>query len=208
VRYHDLAVILGWVAVLVTLWGTIAQFQRALQRGIEGVSLATWTLFVLMGLFWITYGADRRSIIIIVGSLAVLPFQLAIVVKLKPWRRWPIVIRSILFSVVFCVLPGFAWGWPGAVYGTGFAMVINRAPQIIELIRYPDATGVSVAMWLLGATGSLCWVLYYQDARLWAPLISTAFAGLASLAIARLAKWRHRQVNASRLSPEVALYQA
>lgn len=206
-HFHDVALLLGWVAVLVTFWGAVAQFQRALRRGIEGISLATWTLFVLMGLFWITYGVDRRSVVIILGSLVVLPLQVAIVVKLKPWRCWAIVTRSLLFSVVFCVLPTLLWGWPGGVYGTSIAMIINRAPQIIELIRYPDATGVSVSMWVLGAAAALCWVLYYQDVRLWAPLIATAFAGLASLSIALLATWRHRQANAARSLNEVVLAQ-
>jgi uncharacterized protein with PQ loop repeat len=206
--YHQLAVTFGWAAVLLTVGGTIAQFRRAARLSIEGVSLATWTLFVFMSCFWVTYGADQRSAIIILGSLLTLPFQVAIVLRLKFWRRWPVVTRAFAFSLVFCALPTLMWGWPGGVYGTGVAMVANRAPQLIELIRYPDATGVSVAMWFLGVAGALCWVIYYQNIRLWAALASAAVAGLASLSIALMATWRHRRAQGQRLTKEAVLAQA
>jgi uncharacterized protein with PQ loop repeat len=206
--YHHLAVTFGWAAVALTVGGTAVQFRRVSRLSIEGVSLATWTLFVFMGVFWTTYGIDQRSAIIILGSVFSLPFQAAIVLRLKPWRRWPVVARALVFSLVFCAMPTVLWGWSGGVYGVGIAMVVNRAPQLIELIRYPDATGVSVAMWFLGFVGALCWVLYYQNERLWAALASTAAAGAASLAIALLATWRHRQALGQRLEKETVLAQA
>ncbi len=43
---------------------TLSSFELC-DGAIEGVSLATWTLFVLMGVFWIIYGIDQRSIIIV-----------------------------------------------------------------------------------------------------------------------------------------------
>ena len=206
--YHDLAVTFGGAAVLFTVGGTFAQFRRATRLSIEGVSLATWTLFVFMGCFWISYGLDQHSAIIILGSLLTLPFQVAIVLRLKFWRRWPVVTRALSFSLVFCVLPTLVWGWPGGLYGIGVTMVVNRAPQLIELIRYPDATGVSVAMWFLGVAGALCWVIYYQNTRLWAALACTACAGLASLSIALLATWRHRQARTRYLKKESVPAQA
>jgi hypothetical protein len=161
-----------------------------------------------MGCFWVTYGVDRRSAIIILGSLLTLPFQVAIVRRLKFWRRWPVVARALIFSLVCCALPTLVWGWPGGVFGTGVAMVVNRAPQLIELVRYPDATGVSVAMWLLGVAGAVCWVVYYQNTRLWAALASTACAGLASLAIALLAMRRHRQAQSLSVTKEAVFARA
>ncbi len=198
----------GWTAVLFTVGGTFAQFRRATRLSIEGVSLATWTLFVFMSIFWMTYGVDRHSAVIILASVLTLPFQVAIVLRLRFWRRWQVVTRSLAFSLVFCALPVLIWGWPGGVYGTGVAMVVNRAPQLIELIRYPDATGVSVAMWFMGVAGALCWVIYYQNTRLWAALASTACAGLASLSIALLAIWRHRQARTLLPAKESVLAQA
>jgi hypothetical protein len=88
-------------------------------------------------------------------------------------------------------MPTVLLGWSGGVYGTGVAMTINRMPQLIELVRNPGASGVAAGTWYLAVFGSLCWVLYYGGAHLWAPLIATGVAGFASLAIALLATWRH-----------------
>lgn len=194
-KYHLAAVSLGWVAVGLTVWGSLAQFLRIRSRGIEGVSLATWTLFSLMGCFWIAYGIDQRSAVIVLGSLLVLPLQVAVVARLAPWRSPRVVARVALLSLVACVLPAAIVGWSGGVYGAGVVMVITRGPQLVELIRQRDATGVSVSMWALGVAALACWVLYYQNERLWAPSVSTACGGLASLAIALLALWRHRQFH-------------
>jgi hypothetical protein len=95
------------------------------------------------------------------------------------------------------------WGWAGGVFGTGVAMSINRAPQLIELVRHPDASGVSATSWFVGAFGCSLWILYYVGAHLWAALTATAFAGLANLAIALLATWRHNQARQSLVAQEV-----
>lgn len=193
--YHAFTVTCGWAAVGTTFVGTSVQFTRVRRRGVQGVSLATWTLFVLMGLFWISYGVTRRSPTIVMGSLLVLPMQIAIVARLRPWRQWAVVSRAVGFAVGLCVAPTLLWGWPAGVYGTGVAMVLNRMPQIVQLVRHRNAAGVSVAMWSFGVFGAILWVVYYQSARLWAALASTALAGAASLSIALLARWRHRQAH-------------
>lgn len=201
--YHSFAIDIGWVAVGLGLWGTLAQFQRARRLGVEGISLATWVLFVFMGGFWITYGVVAHSWEVIMGSLIVMPFQLSIVFRLRPWKSPVVVWRSLFFFVLCCVVPTLAWGWVGGVYGTGVAMTVNRGPQILELIRHEDASGVSVASWLIGVVGTMCWVTYYQDVHLWAALVSTTFAGLANLTIASLAAWRHRQATQRMIAEEV-----
>jgi len=61
--------------------------------------------------------------------------------------------RALGYIVVCCVLPTMVWGWAGGVFGTGVAMTINRAPQLIELVRHADATGVSATSWFVGAFG-------------------------------------------------------
>lgn len=201
---HSLLVDAGWVAVSLGVVGTYAQFVRANKRGVEGISFATWTLFAFMGCFWITYGAvSAHSWQVILGSLLVLPFQLAIVFRLKPWNERKVLAQSFLFFVSCCVLPTLLWGWAGGVYGTGVAMTANRGPQLLELIRHEDASGVSVSSWMLGATGSALWILYYSGVHLWAALIATLFAGIANLTIGLLASWRHagqrRGLNVARV---------
>ena len=95
------------------------------------------------------------------------------------------------------------WGWAGGVYGTGVAMTINRAPPLIELVRHRDASGVSATPWFVGAFGCTLWILYYTGVHLWAALTATAFAGLANLAIALLATWRHSQAHQRVIALEV-----
>lgn len=204
-NYHDVALALGWVAVALTVWGSLAQYLRIREHGIEGVSLATWTLFALMGCFWISYGVDQSSAVIVLGSLLVLPLQVAVVARLSPWRELPVLARVIVFAFFACVLPTLLWGWSGGVYGAGVVMVITRGPQLFALVRSRDASGVSVSMWMLGVAALLCWVLYYQNERLWAPLASTACGCAASLAIAILALWRHRQFHATFVADDVVV---
>ena len=201
--FHSLTVYLGWIAVSMGAFGTYAQFQRARTLGVEGVSLATWVLFVLMGGFWISYGVAAGSPEVMLGSLLIIPMQLSILFRLKPWRHGGVVWRSFAFFVACCLMPGVAWGWAGALYGTGVAMTITRGPQMIELIRHEDASGVSVGSWVFGVVGCTLWIVYYSGAHLWAALTSTAFAGIANLAIALLASWRHRQARQRMVAEQV-----
>ncbi len=201
---HTLLISAGWAAVFLGLVGTLAQYGRAKRLGVEGISLATWVLFSFMGCFWIMYGAvSAHSWEVILGSLTVLPFQLAIVFRLKPWRRWNVTLRCFAFFVVCCVVPTMLWGWAGGVFGTGIAMTANRGPQIVELIRHEDASGVSVSSWVLGVTGSILWASYYSGVHLWAALVSTLVAGVANLTIVLLAAWRHDQSRRQFVAVEV-----
>ena len=192
---HSFTVSMGWLAVASGLVGTFAQFRRVRTRGVEGVSLATWVLFAYMGCFWISYGFAVRSAEVALGSLLILPMQLGILVRLKPWLCWTVSLRALGYFFLCCVVPTVLWGWAGGVYGTGVAMTINRAPQLIELIRQRDASGVSATSWYVGFFGCTLWITYYVGAHLWAALTATAFAGVANLAIALLATWRHAQAR-------------
>jgi hypothetical protein len=157
-----------------------------------------------LGSFWVAYGVvSAHSWQVILGSLLILPLQVSIVVRLKPWRRWRVTTRSFAFFVVACVLPTLLWGWAGGVYGTGIAMVATRVPQIVELIRQQDASGVSVNSWVFAVGGSALWIVYYAGVHLWAPLISTFCAGIASLVIALLAFWRHTRLQNHLVTLEV-----
>jgi uncharacterized protein with PQ loop repeat len=201
--YHIFTVEMGWLAVLSGVVGTATQLRRVSTRGIEGVSLATWVLFVYMGCFWITYGFSARSVEVILGSALILPMQLSILFRLKPWLRAAVPLRALGYFTLCCVVPTVLWGWAGGVLGTGVAMTINRAPQFIELVRHTDASGVSATSWFIGAFGCTLWILYYTGSHLWAALTATAFAGLANLAIGLLATWRHTQARERLIIQEV-----
>ena len=156
-----------------------------------------------MGCFWITYGFAARSVEVILGSALILPMQLSILFRLQPWLRAAVPMRALGYFVLCCVVPTILWGWAGGVLGTGVAMTINRAPQLIELIRHADASGVSATSWFIGAFGCTLWILYYPGAHLWAALTATAFAGLANLVIGLLATWRHTQAREQLIIREV-----
>jgi uncharacterized protein with PQ loop repeat len=203
VSYASVVQPLGWLAVLVGVVGTYAQYRRVTTYGVAGVSVATWVLFVLMGGFWITYGFVAHSLEVTMGSLIILPMQLSIVFRLRPWTHLSVLARSLAFFVACCVMPTVAFGWSGGVFGTGVAMTVNRLPQLLELVREPDASGVSAGAWYLGVAGTLCWVLYYTGVHLWAALVATAFAGLANLVIALLVTWRHAQARREWIADEV-----
>ena len=202
-NFHMLAADLGWSAVGVGLIGTTVQWRRVVDLGVEGVSLATWLLFVYMGCFWISYGVSAHSWAVIMGSLIVLPLQLAILVRLRPWRHGATVWWALSFFAATCVAPTFFWGWAGGIYGTGVAMTLTRAPQLLELVRYRDASGVSTGSWVLGAVGSVLWVSFYDGAHLWAPLVATSVAGLGNVLIAGLAAWRHAQSRRDLIRDEI-----
>ncbi len=201
--FHALSTVFGWSAVGLGIVSTLVQLRRMSVRGVDGVSLATWVIFVYMGLFWITYGVVARSPEIVLGSLIVLPIQLVIVFRLAPWRQVRTVLLGLGFFALFTIVPTILGGWADGVYGIGVAMSLTRMPQIIELVRSEDASGVSGYSWAVGATGAALWMAYYVGAHLWAPFVATGLAGVASLTIALLAAWRHTEAR-RRLELEAA----
>jgi len=195
VSSHLLFSIIGWVAVFLGLPGTIVQYRRILKDGVEGISVATWLLFALMCVYWISYGIAISSWIVIMGSLICFPFQLLVISHLSPMKHLKVVFSSTAFILVCAWLPAMIWGWNAGVYGTGFAMVMNRMPQLIELIRVKHVSGVSASSWAIGSIGSLLWVIYYVREDLWAAFFATLFAGIANVLIMTLTIWRHHQVK-------------
>jgi uncharacterized protein with PQ loop repeat len=183
----------GWIGAIIGFLGITAQFLRVTRRGVDGVSLATWSLFLLSGSFWIAYGMVVHSWEISIGSLINLPQQFSVICYLRFWKHWWLVMRCVGFVALFCVLPTLTWGWAGGAYGAGVVLAVTRGPQLIELVRYEDATGVSVWSWALATIGAASWIAYYVGVRLWAALTAMACALLANLIIALLASWRHRQ---------------
>ena len=182
---------MGWLAAIVGVASVVPQFRRARSIGVDGVSLATWSLFALLGCFWIAYGVVEQSIQLILLSVILLPLQLTIVGQLRPLRHVGVVARSSGFFVLCCVLPAMVWGWSGGVYGAGVAMTATRLPQLIELVRTREVSGVSAATWYIFSLCSLLWLGYWSYWMSWAPLFANAAAGLTSLAIAVLATYRH-----------------
>lgn len=195
--WHTFVTVIGVIAVLGGYWTTWIQLQRARTIGIEGISLATWLLFLWMGFFWASYGLAISNHLIWAGSLPLLPLQGALVWMLHPFRQPRTIIATIVAIAILSFGTTALWGWNAGVAGTTLAMFWNRLPQIVELIRDPDVRGVSVSSWAIGALCSLLWVTYYLGERLWFPLVATTVATMSNLVIALLAVWRQRQQAAN-----------
>jgi uncharacterized protein with PQ loop repeat len=195
VNFYDVSILIGWIAVVLGCAVAYAQYKRISTRGVEGVSFTTWTLFIYLGIFWVTYGFDVHSWQLIIGCGVTLPLQLLIWHRLKPWERIRANVYSFVIIVSFCFLPALVWGWNGAVVGVGMAGWVTRGPQLTRLVRSPAAEGVSTSSWLTASCVSALWVIYYLGARLWPVMFVTAVGGFASLIIAALAGWRHRQAH-------------
>lgn len=192
---HLLFSIIGWVAAFLGLPGTIVQYRRILKDGVEGISVATWLLFAFMCIYWIAYGVAISSWIVIMGSLIVFPFQLLVISHLSPMKHLKVVLGSAVFILVCAWLPAMIWGWNAGVYGTGFAMVMNRMPQLIELLRVKHVFGVSASSWAIGSLGSFLWIIYYISERMWAAFFATLVSGIVNVLIMTLTIWRHHQVK-------------
>ena len=181
-----------------------AQYRRVSVQGVEGVSLATWLMFTLIGGFWIFFGAfSAHSLAVVLGSLLCWPLQMSIVFRLKPWRHRRGSSQAVALFLACCVVPGVVGGWAYCVYGSGLAMTLLRVPQFVELLRTRDPSGVSAASWFIGVGCATLWIIYYANVNLWAPLIATACSGVASTAIGLIAVWRHRQADEEMVRREV-----
>ena len=188
---HTIAAVMGWLAAIVGVASVVPQFRRSRSIGVEGVSLATWSLFALLGCFWIAYGVVVHSLQLIVLSSALLPLQLTIIRRLQPGHHVAVIARALGYFIACCVVPSMIWGWSGGVYGAGVAMTATRLPQLVELARSREVSGVSAATWYIFALCSALWLGYWSYTMAWAPLFANAAAGLTSLTIAILATYRH-----------------
>ena len=199
-----LAQVLGWLAVTLGFIGTVAQFNRVIRVGVEGISIATWTLFLWLSLFWISYGwVGAHSWQVAMGSGTLVPMQAFIYFRLAPWRKSREVLGATIFVFATVALPIVIWGWRGGVLGTSIAMTVTRLPQIIELIQTEDASGVSAASWWFGVVGCALWLFYYAPQHLWSAFIATLFAMTSNIVVVSLVIWRHQQARRRFIAEEV-----
>ena len=85
---------------------SLPQIARIVRdRSAAGVSLLTWTLFVLAGTGWLSYGLILQAPAIIVGNLTFISTTVTVVVLLlRRQRSWPLLSASLV--------PLLAVAWP------------------------------------------------------------------------------------------------
>jgi hypothetical protein len=159
--------------------------------------------FSLTGMFWILYGIHEHNAIIICGSVIILPMQLSVTFRLRPWAHLATTARSVTVIGLLSALPTFLGGWSMGVAGTGISMVVNRIPQLIELITHDDVSGVSLVTWLSGVFGSIVWGTFYFTQHLRNAFLANVSVGIMNLTITSLVLWRHRRARYERAAADV-----
>ncbi len=187
--------VLGWTGALTGGFMTAIQYVRARRVGIEGISPLTWSLFLMMGIFWLAYGVQQRSACMIAGTVLVAPVQAAILVAIGWKDIWRSALGSLGIVVFSILLPTALWGWNAGAGAIGVVMVVTRFPQLIDLIRLPSVEGVSVMSWLLSSVNLGMWLYYYVDKGDTGAALSMVVTIVMNLLITGMAARRHHHTQ-------------
>ncbi len=188
----SIATILGWVGAISGGVLTWVQVRRSQLHGSEGVSPLTWSLFLFMGVFWVSYGIALDSVPLIAGTVIVAPLQLWILLLVgfaKAWRSMALALGIVLATIM---VPTAIWGWAAGALAIGVVMIVTRLPQITDLIVEPSVEGVSVSSWVIGCGNLGVWLIYYAAHHQVATVISMVMAITGNLVIIGLVEWRRR----------------
>jgi len=187
--------IIGWIGALTGGFMTAIQYFRAHRVGVDGISPLTWSLFLMMGIFWMAYGFEEHSACMVVGTLMVAPVQAAILFAIG-WREtWRSMVLALLIVIVTILLPTIIWGWNVGAGSIGVVMVFTRLPQIVDLIRLPSVEGVSVMSWLLSSVNLGLWLYYYVVHHDSGAALSMVITIASNLLITVLAARRHHHTK-------------
>ena len=187
--------IIGWIGALTGGFMTAIQYFRAHRVGVDGISPLTWSLFLMMGIFWMAYGFEEHSACMVVGTLMVAPVQAAILFAIG-WREtWRSMVLALLMVIVTILLPTIIWGWNVGAGSIGVVMVFTRLPQIVDLIRLPSVEGVSVMSWLLSSVNLGLWLYYYVVHHDSGAALSMVITIASNLLITVLAARRHHHTK-------------
>lgn len=187
-----LAEVCGWGGVTLGLVTTIAQAVRIRRIGTDGVNATTWSLFLLMAMYWIAYGIAVGSPEVIIGTSLSMPLLIWLLVMLDGAERRRGMVRGAASILLAAWLPAAVFGWSVGLLGLGVLMVSTRLPQLLELIRADHADGVSTASWVTGAASVTLWFVYYVSSSMTAAAVTMVLACSANVSIVVMARIRHR----------------
>src|SRR5579871_6223922 len=112
-----LAAVVGWSGVVVGTLTNGAQARKIGRQGADGVNATTWSLFTLMSLVWLAYGASVGSPEVVASALCGLPFLVVLLARLDPVTRWRCLgIAAALLGVVVGA-PTAISGWDAGLLG-------------------------------------------------------------------------------------------
>lgn len=148
--------------VLVTVGSFGVQVLRIRRHGAAGVSRSTWLGLLVSVTLWATYGLAVRDWTILVANIPVIPVAWAVVHAMARAGAARVVDAPLALglTVVAGQLAVPTIG-PGAVGAAAAILVVTRIlPQLVEAIRSPDVTGISVTTWWGNIANKVPWAIY------------------------------------------------
>ena len=201
------ATLLSVLASAVFLVRLVPQPVHLYRSGVaEGVSPMAAYNAVLVAVAWLVYGlAEHLPAVWLVSVLALGPgvWQAALLVRRT---RTVDLVGAGLWAAALVV--AFGVGHFGAVLGLG--VVVTTGPQVVEVLRSDDVSGVAAATWWISILDAALWGLYgvaISDGPLigyGVVLLVAAVVVLVRLAVVRRHRRRpphHRAVGADPVSP-------
>jgi len=148
---------LSVLASAVFLLRLLPQPVRLFRSGVaEGVSPMAAYNAVLVAFAWLYYGIEQRLVVVwLVSVLALIPglWQSALLVRRT---RKVDVLGAGAWALALVV--AFAVGHFGALLGLG--VIVSTGPQVVEVLRSDDVSGVATATWWISILDAALWGLY------------------------------------------------
>jgi uncharacterized protein with PQ loop repeat len=179
----------GVVAVFLA-WGLgVAQLMKT-WRSTEGVSTTTWAMYLVVNISWLAYAFGVFNPYLAANALGSALLTSTIVFRVAPANQRLRVVVAVAAASLTIVTIGLFGHWASlAVIVTGIAVTL-RFPQIIQLIRAADTTGVSVVSWVLFTLNNVMWfVVSVQRDDIWFAGANIVM-GVTSALVVILALWR------------------
>jgi len=148
---------LAVLASAVFLLRLLPQPVRLFRSGVaEGVSPMAAFNAVLVAFAWLYYGLEQRlPVVWIVSVLALVPGVWQSALLLRRTRRVDVLGAG---AWALALLVAFAAGHFGAVLGLG--VVVSTGPQVVEVLRSDDVSGVAPSTWWISILDAVLWGLY------------------------------------------------
>lgn len=131
-----------------------AQWWRS-RRSVAGISSLSWATFLAVNLSWCAYGLGMRNPYLVTNTVGAAAFNCALLwrIDIHRWRTGSGVAACALGSAAL----GLLVGWP-TVAMVCFALAFTvRGPQILQALRAPDLSGISLTSWTLAVVNNSLW---------------------------------------------------
>ena len=155
----NLVSLFGALAVAVTVVQFAPQAVRVHRVGVAGVALGTWALFTATTASWLSYGIVAHQLSLTIVNLIVGPLAWSILGRLalaKEHRTKAL----IAFGVAAAAAATTAL-WPTvSVFVLAGVEVVAIVPQLLEVFKPIDLSGVSISTWLATTLAQGLWGVY------------------------------------------------